>query len=158
MDRTDLVNLAGSPAPASRSQFVTLNVGSAAPDPAAALDQVLAAYLKTLASRPHTLRAYGRHLRNAFRDLPAAALEDLAPWRLEAWRETLLQDGRSPATHAQVMSALRSFLDWVSAQLDRDLPRARMLGLPPLRDPQGPGPPGEDGGHRQAAHPHSPPR
>jgi site-specific recombinase XerD len=108
---------------------VTLNAGWGPPEPAAALDQVLAAYLKTLASRPHTLRAYGRHLRNAFRDLAAAALEDLAPWRLEAWRETLLQDGRSPATHAQVMSALRSFLDWVSAQLDRDLPRAVLRAL-----------------------------
>ena len=101
-------------------------------DPAAVLDRILAAYLRTLASRPHTHRAYGRHLRNTFRGLNAATLADLAPWRLEAWRETLLQDGRSPATHAQAMSALRSFLGWVADQLGHDLPRAvlRALKLP----------------------------
>ena len=116
----------------SRSQAVTLNPDLPPLDSAAALDRVLAAYLQTLASRPHTHRAYGRHLRDAFRALAAATLEDLAPWRLEAWREVLLQDGRSSATHAQAMSALRGFLDWVAAQLNRDLPRAvlRALKLP----------------------------
>ena len=111
--------------------------------PGGELDQTLAAYLGTLGSRPHTHRAYGRHLRDAFRALPAATLGDLAPWRLEAWRETLLQDGRSPATHAQVMSALRSFLGWVADQLGQDLPRAllRALRLPKrkvLRPYEGP--------------------
>ena len=103
--------------------------GSSALAPGDALDRVLAAYLRTLASRPHTHRAYGHDLREAFRTLPAASLADLVPWRLEAWRETLLQDGRSPATHARTLSALRSFLDWMAAQLDRDLPRAVLRAL-----------------------------
>ena len=48
---------------------------------------------------------------------------------LEAWRERLLLDGRSPATHAQAMSALRSFLDWVAAQLGHDMPWAVLRAL-----------------------------
>jgi len=109
--------------------LATLPAATAPVTPATPLDRLLAAYLRTLASRPHTQRAYGRALREAFLALAARAPEDLAPWRLEAWREELLQDGRSPATHAQVISALRSFLDWLAAQLDRDLPRAVLRAL-----------------------------
>lgn len=108
---------------------VTAPAGVLPVTPATPLDRALEAWLRTLASRPNTQRAYGRHLRDAFRELPAATLEDLAPWRLEAWREVLLQDGRSPATHAQAMSALRSFLGWVADQLGQDLPRAVLRAL-----------------------------
>lgn len=97
--------------------------------PDADLDRALEAYLRTLASRPHTQRAYGRHLRNAFRALRVRALEDLAPWRLEAWQEALLQDGLSPASHTQAISAFRSFLDWLAAQLGQDLPPAVLRAL-----------------------------
>jgi hypothetical protein len=103
------------------------------------LDRALAAYLWTQASRTHTQRAYVRHLRETLRALPASTPADLAPWRLQAWREEFLQDGRSPATHAQAISALRSFLDWLADQLGQDLPRAvlhfegpQAQGHPPL--------------------------
>lgn len=97
--------------------------------PEAGLHPVLAAYLRTLESRPSTWRAYGAQLRAALRDLEAVTLADLAPWRLEAWRERLLQDGRSPATHAQALSAMRSFLLWMADQLGQDLPRAVLRAL-----------------------------
>ena len=97
--------------------------------PTTPLDRILEAFLRTLASRPNTQRAYARHLREVLRALAASAPGDLAPWRLEAWREELLQDGRSPATHAQAISALRSFLDWLADQLGQDLPRAVLRAL-----------------------------
>jgi len=97
--------------------------------PTMPLDRILEAFLRTLASRPNTQRAYARHLRETLRALGASAPGDLAPWRLEAWREELLQDGRSPATHAQAISALRSFLDWLADQLGQDLPRAVLRAL-----------------------------
>lgn len=89
----------------------------------------LGAYLRTLESRPSTHRAYGAQLRAAMQDLVATTLADLAPWRLEAWRERLLQDGRSPATHAQALAAMRAFLGWVADQLNQDLPRAVLRAL-----------------------------
>lgn len=108
---------------------VTVQTTPGPVQPGEALGRVLERYLATLASRPNTQRAYGRPLRDALEVLGADAPGDLAPWRLEAWREELLQDGRSPATHALALSALRSFLGWVADQLGQDLSRAVLRAL-----------------------------
>ena len=62
----------------------------------------------------HSRRAYRRHVRDAFGLMDADSVAAVTPDSLVRYRETLLQDGRGQATHAQALSGLRSFLNWCS--------------------------------------------
>jgi integrase/recombinase XerD len=69
----------------------------------------------------HTVRAYRRHLESAFRTVtlsPPSGLTAITSERLGRYRAELLEDGRSPQTHAQALSALRKFLSWARLHLD----------------------------------------
>lgn len=72
----------------------------------------LEAYLNTAVDSKNTRRAYRRHILDAFRIMAAAGVVELQPAHLAGYREVLLEDGRGAATHAQALSAVRSFLAW----------------------------------------------
>jgi integrase/recombinase XerC len=84
----------------------------------------LAAFLASAVDSKHTRRAYQRHILEAFRIMANTSLAQLHPNHLVNYRQVLIDDGRGAATHAQALSALRSYLTWC----------ADMGGLPfPLR-------------------------
>lgn len=72
----------------------------------------LNAFLATAVDSEHTRRAYRRHILEAFRLMGLTNLADLSAEHLVRYREVLMGDGRGAATHAQALSALRSFLGW----------------------------------------------
>lgn len=74
----------------------------------------LEAFLMNELDSLHSRRAYRRHVREAFRTLGLKSVADLEAAHLVAYRELLLGDGRGVATHAQALSAVRSFLGWCS--------------------------------------------
>lgn len=76
------------------------------------LEGPLKAFLSTAVDSEHTRRAYRRHIRDAFKIMGASSPVDVSLPGLAVYRETLMEDGRGAATHAQALSALRSFLNW----------------------------------------------
>jgi site-specific recombinase XerD len=74
----------------------------------------LEAFLATAVDSEHTRRAYRRHILEAFRVMGGLEVGTLRPEGLIHYREVLLADGRGAATHAQALSAVRSFLAWCS--------------------------------------------
>lgn len=73
-----------------------------------AVDTFLAAKVDSA----NTARAYRRHLTAAFDRIGRASVCDVSALDLIAYRRDLLADGRSAATHAQAIAALRAFLLW----------------------------------------------
>ncbi len=78
------------------------------------LEVTLEMFLGGAVDSAHTRRAYKRHLEAAFRAMGVRTLFELDPVKLAEHRGRLLKDGRGPATHAQALAALRSFLIWAS--------------------------------------------
>lgn len=74
----------------------------------------LEAFLSSAVDSIHTRRAYRRHIQDAFRIAGALEVSELQAAHLVRYRELLLGDGRGAATHAQALSAFRSFLGWCS--------------------------------------------
>lgn len=74
----------------------------------------LEAYLSTAVDSVHTRRAYRRHIKHAFQTMTLTGVALLTPEHLVHYREVLMADGRGAASHAQALSALRSFLAWVA--------------------------------------------
>ncbi len=72
----------------------------------------LEAFLSTAVDSEHTRRAYRRHILEAFRLMGLTSLAEMTAEHLVRYRKILMADGRGPATHAQALSALRSFLGW----------------------------------------------
>lgn len=94
----------------------------------------LRAFLATAVDSIHTRRAYQRHVREAFRMMGCARVADLSPNGLVMYRAVLLEDGRGQATHAQALSAVRSFLNWCDALGGLPMPARTMEVI--LRVPQ----------------------
>ena len=103
------------------------------------IDGALQAWLMTLNS-PHTRRAFAGHLAGtrkrpgAFQLIGVRTLGELRLGHLIAYRAHLV-GARGAATHAQALSALRSFLGWVYSQggLPFSLRAAeRNLEIPPV--------------------------
>jgi integrase/recombinase XerC len=94
----------------------------------------LEAFLSSAVDSEHTRRAYRRHIKDAFRILGHASPVDVGPADLAAFREALLADGRGTATHAQALSALRSFLNWCADMGGLRMPSRTMERL--LRVPK----------------------
>lgn len=74
----------------------------------------LEAFLSTAVDSEHTRRAYRRHITDAFNLMEIRSLGEVSAESLIRYRELLMADGRGPATHAQALSGLRSFLGWCS--------------------------------------------
>jgi integrase/recombinase XerC len=94
----------------------------------------LEAFLSSAVDSEHTRRAYRRHIRDAFRVMGHSNPVDVGPADLAAFREALLADGRGAATHAQALSALRSFLNWCADMGGLRMPSRTMERL--LRVPK----------------------
>ncbi len=94
---------------------VRLPVPSEALTELTAWETVVDAYLDAGIDSPETRRAYARALVAAFTFLDVDSLADLHGAALARWRVTLLQADLSPASQAQALSALRSFLRWSGA-------------------------------------------
>ena len=77
------------------------------------LDVVLEAFLASALDSPHSRRAYGRHVRAAFRFWGVATLAEIAGGHLAAFRAHVLEGG-AVASQAQSLAAVRAFLLWAS--------------------------------------------
>src|SRR5437016_5015675 len=81
--------------------------------PATPWQAVVAAYLDAAVDSANTRRAYARHLRDAFTALGVVATVDgLTGADLAAYRARVTASDLSPASQAQALAALRSFLAW----------------------------------------------
>lgn len=95
----------------------------------APVEGVIAAFLGSQIPKATTARGYRRHLLHAFGMMAVEKLADLEPGHLAQYRRFLLQDGRSAASHAQAIIALRSFLTWTAAMLGHSLNMHQALYL-----------------------------
>ena len=75
-------------------------------------DSVVEAYLDAAIDSPHTRRAYGRHLRNAFAVFGVAMVNELTGTDLARYRAAVVSSDRAPGSQAQALAAFRSFLTW----------------------------------------------
>jgi site-specific recombinase XerD len=73
------------------------------------------AFLAANVDSGNTRQAYRRHLRAAFGVFRVRAVADVNGAMLAGFRARLMDDGRGDASHAQAVSALRSFLRWSRA-------------------------------------------
>jgi site-specific recombinase XerD len=73
-------------------------------------EKILQSFILTRDSEK-TRKDYSRHLMD-FVESIRKPLPEIAPQDLVRYRENLLKDGRGTATHAQALSAIRSFLKW----------------------------------------------
>ncbi len=80
----------------------------------AGLGAALKAYLTSALDSPHSRRAYGRALREAFAFWGVAGVEDLAGSHLAALRGHVLAAGLAVSSQALALAAVRSFLLWVA--------------------------------------------
>ena len=69
-------------------------------------------YLKSAISNEGTRRAYRRHLKNAGLLFGLASVDELTGEDLTDFKATVVASGLAPASQAQAISALRSFLAW----------------------------------------------
>ena len=69
-----------------------------------------------------TRRAYGRHLRNAGLIFEVEHVGELNGELLSEYRASVVSSGVSPASQAQALSALRSFLGWCGSMGGHRLP------------------------------------
>ena len=95
---------------------------------------VVAAYLATDIQNAGTRRAYARHLRNAEALFGITYLSELTGDDLNDFKAAVVASGLAPASEAQALSALRSFLLWAGSMGKHGLP-SRMISLA-LRAPR----------------------
>lgn len=81
---------------------------------AGGLVAVLEAFLAAALDSPHSRRAYGRHILEAFRFWGVATLEEISGGHLAAYRAHVLEGGGAVASQAQALAAVRAFLLWVA--------------------------------------------
>ena len=72
----------------------------------------ISAFLAAAVDSEGTRRAYGRHLRNAGLLFGVEHVGELNGELLSQYRASVVSSGVSPASQAQALSALRSFLGW----------------------------------------------
>lgn len=93
------------------------------------IEEVIEAFLGSQIPKANTARGYRRHLLHAFGMMAIERLADVEPGHLAQYRRYLIQDGRSAATHAQAIIAMRSFLTWTAAMLGHTLNMHQVLYL-----------------------------
>ena len=95
---------------------------------------VVAAYLATDIQNAGTRRAYARHLRNAGALFGITYMSELTGDDLNDFKAAVVASGLAPASQAQALSALRSFLLWAGSMGKHAL-SPRMISLA-LRAPR----------------------
>ena len=95
---------------------------------------VVAAYLATDIQNAGTRRAYARHLGNAEALFGITYMSELTGDDLNDFKAAVVASGLAPASQAQALSALRSFLLWAGSMGKHGLP-PRMISLA-LRAPK----------------------
>jgi len=105
---SDPIYPATRPASFNPNQETDLMALGASDDPNPGLE----AFLASAVDSKHTRRAYRRHILDAFQGMGGVRLAELHPNHLVNYRQKLMDDGRGPATHAQALSGLRSYLTW----------------------------------------------
>jgi site-specific recombinase XerD len=78
-------------------------------------ETVVEAFLSSNLDSHNTWQAYRRHLRVAFGAFRVRTVAEVNGAMLAGYRARLMDDGRGDASHAQAVSALRSFLRWSRA-------------------------------------------
>lgn len=73
---------------------------------------VAGAYIDAAIDSPHTARAYARAISEAMLSMGVERLDELTGAHLAAWRACLVAKDVAPATVAQRLAAVRSFLSW----------------------------------------------
>lgn len=83
---------------------------------------VATAWADAAIDSPNTRRAYLRHVRGALEWIGCPALTDLTGADLAAYRAAVMQRPLAPASQAQALAALRSFLFWARTMEAHRLP------------------------------------
>lgn len=91
-------------------------------------------FLRTLDS-VHTRRAYARHLRNAGEAMHVAYMDQVTGARLADYRALVVIAALAPASQAQGLSAVRSFVEWAGHFGIHDI-SSKVIGIA-LRTPRG---------------------
>jgi site-specific recombinase XerD len=78
-------------------------------------EDVVSVFLAANVDSGNTRQAYRRHLRAAFGSFRVRTVAEVTGAMLAGYRARLMGDGRGDASHAQAVSALRSFLRWSRA-------------------------------------------
>ena len=78
-------------------------------------ERVIDAFLAGGVDSPHTRRAYGRHLSDAFKQLGIEDVRCLTGENLAHYRALLMAQDQGPSTKAQALAAMRAFLRWYSS-------------------------------------------
>lgn len=79
------------------------------------VEPILEAFLASALDSAHSRRAYGRHIRAAFRLWAGVSLEEISGSHLVAFRAHVLEGGGAVASQAQALAAVRAFLLWVAS-------------------------------------------
>lgn len=96
---------------------------------------VVDAYIDAALDSAHTRRAYRRHLEQAREVLAVRSVEEVTGPALAAYRAWITGADLAPASQAQALAALRSFLSWVGDLGGAAPPRQVILTA--LRTPRG---------------------
>lgn len=72
-------------------------------------------YLTAGVDSENTRRAYGFALRHAFAVLRVTTIDEITPYMLAAYRESVISQVLAPSTKRQQIAATRSFLRWARA-------------------------------------------
>ena len=98
-------------------------------------DDAVEAFLTSALDSENTRRAYRRHLRNARAILGVESVAEVTGADLAGYRATILSNDLAPASNRQSLSALRSFLTWVT-DMGGPAPSSRVVKVA-LRTPRG---------------------
>ena len=96
--------------------------------------EVVATYLSAAIDSDGTRRAYARHLKNAGQLFGTEYLDEVTGADLIEFRKAVMDADLAPASQAQALSALRSFLTW-SGSMDQHAIAAQVISLA-LRTPR----------------------
>ena len=84
---------------------------------------VVRGWLDSAIDSPNTKRCYQRHVRDALAFLGCESLTALRGADLAAWRAEVMARSWGPASQAQCLAALRSFLTWARSMEAHRLPK-----------------------------------
>lgn len=97
-------------------------------------EEATTAFLRTLDS-PNTRRSYARHLRNAAEAMDVVCMDEVTGARLSDYRALVTAAELAPASAAQSLAAVRSFMAW-SAHLAVHAITSKVIEIA-LRTPRG---------------------
>jgi site-specific recombinase XerD len=84
-------------------------------EPGRSWGDALDVFLAAISDRPNTRRAYGWAVRRAFVVMGVATIDQITPYDLALYRESIMDWQVSPSTRRSSIGAVRSFLRWSRA-------------------------------------------